>query len=56
MAHDVDPDGKRTIGVLTKVDTLPPGSETRRWVKVLENSDPKTMLLHGYYVSVSSEG
>lgn len=48
LASEVDPDGKRTIGVLTKVDTLQ-GREVDLWAKVLKNETEP--LLHGYYVS-----
>lgn len=48
LANEVDPDGKRTIGVLTKVDTLQ-GREVDLWLKVLMNETEP--LLHGYYVS-----
>ena len=50
LARQVDPDGKRTIGVLTKVDTLR-GMENDRWVKVLRGE--REQLLHGYFVSHS---
>jgi hypothetical protein len=50
LARDVDPKGDRTIGVLTKVDTLEE-VERDHWVKVLRNE--KQPLLHGYYVSGS---
>lgn len=50
LARDVDPKGERTIGVLTKVDTLE-DVEREHWVKVLRNE--KQPLLHGYYVSSS---
>ena len=35
--EDIDPRGERTIGVLTKLDKLEPGSDTRRAVKYLAN-------------------
>ena len=48
LARQADPEGKRTIGVLTKVDTLR-GMENDRWVKVLRGE--REQLLHGYFVS-----
>jgi hypothetical protein len=50
LANEVDPDCKRTIGVLTKVDTLQ-GREVDLWLKVLKNETEP--LLYGYYVSAS---
>ena len=35
--HAVDPEGKRTIGVLTKLDKLEEGSDTDRAIDILEN-------------------
>jgi dynamin 1-like protein len=46
---DVDPKGERTIGVLTKLDKLEPGSDTRRAINYLEN---KTKPLSLGYVGV----
>lgn len=50
LASEVDPDCKRTIGVLTKADTLQ-GREVDQWLKLLKNESDQ--LLHGYYVSAS---
>ncbi|KAG6382183.1 hypothetical protein JVT61DRAFT_833 [Boletus reticuloceps] len=36
LAKEYDPDGKRTVGVLTKPDRIPPGDEPA-WVKILRN-------------------
>ncbi|KAI8996213.1 P-loop containing nucleoside triphosphate hydrolase protein [Trametes punicea] len=49
IAKEADPFGLRTIGVLTKPDTLPPGSTKRRelWLDVLEGREHP--LQHGYY-------
>lgn len=49
LANDVDPQGKRTIGVLTKVDTLR-GRDIDPWVKVL--TDDASSSLHGYFVRI----
>ncbi|KAI0363541.1 hypothetical protein BV20DRAFT_958073 [Pilatotrama ljubarskyi] len=49
IAKHVDPQGLRTIGVLTKPDTIPVGSTKRRqmWLDVLEGREHP--LQHGYY-------
>ena len=47
LARGVDPERRRTIGVLTKVDTLR-GLENDRWVKVLKGE--REPLIHGYFV------
>ncbi|KAJ6478750.1 P-loop containing nucleoside triphosphate hydrolase protein [Mycena vitilis] len=48
LAHQVDPEGRRTIGVLTKPDMLSMGSNGRdRWLEVIEGR--KHVLQHGYY-------
>ncbi|KAI9058588.1 hypothetical protein FKP32DRAFT_1761416 [Trametes sanguinea] len=48
LAHLADPEGLRTIGVLTKPDTLASGSKARdTWLEVLEGR--RHPLLHGYY-------
>ncbi|KAF8434364.1 P-loop containing nucleoside triphosphate hydrolase protein [Boletus edulis BED1] len=36
LAKEYDPDGKRTVGVLTKPDRIPPGDEPE-WIKILRN-------------------
>ncbi|KAF8311941.1 hypothetical protein DL93DRAFT_2060395, partial [Clavulina sp. PMI_390] len=48
LARQVDPDGKRTIGVLTKPDTLQEGEE-RSWLEVIEGHKHKLAL--GYYIT-----
>jgi hypothetical protein len=50
LARDVDPEGKRTIGVLTKVDRLQGRTESDLWLKVVKNQ--KDALTHGYYVNI----
>ncbi|GAA5883270.1 hypothetical protein JCM16303_007338 [Sporobolomyces ruberrimus] len=45
-AKDADKDGKRTIGVLTKPDTLQEG-EHGRWIQILRGE--KTRLTNGYF-------
>ncbi|KAJ7605171.1 P-loop containing nucleoside triphosphate hydrolase protein [Roridomyces roridus] len=49
LAREQDPDGIRTIGVLTKPDLLSTGSTTARalWLDVLEGR--RHSLHHGYY-------
>ncbi|OBZ74744.1 Interferon-induced GTP-binding protein Mx1 [Grifola frondosa] len=49
LARQVDPSGLRTIGVMTKPDTLPSGSTKSRdlWLDVIEGR--KHSLTHGYY-------
>ncbi|KAI9058580.1 hypothetical protein FKP32DRAFT_1761408 [Trametes sanguinea] len=49
IAKEADPLGLRTIGVLTKPDTIPAGSTKRRelWLDVLEGREHP--LQHGYY-------
>ncbi|KAI0041018.1 hypothetical protein FA95DRAFT_1565838 [Auriscalpium vulgare] len=48
LARQADPDGKRTIGVLTKADVISKGSKSRElWLEVIEGR--KKPLLHGYF-------
>ncbi|KAJ7099999.1 P-loop containing nucleoside triphosphate hydrolase protein [Mycena belliarum] len=48
LARQQDPEGRRTIGVLTKPDMLSTGSKVRDlWLDVLEGR--KHQLHHGYY-------
>ncbi|KAK7040880.1 hypothetical protein VNI00_009476 [Paramarasmius palmivorus] len=49
LARQVDPDGKRTIGVMTKPDMLGPGSRKALdlWLDVIEGR--RHPLTHGYY-------
>lgn len=53
LAKQVDPTGRRTIGVLTKPDTLTLGAVKSKetWLAVLEgrSRDPEKMLAHGYF-------
>ncbi|KAF8890586.1 hypothetical protein CPB85DRAFT_1332852 [Mucidula mucida] len=46
LAKEVDPQGLRTVGVLTKPDTLQPGEESD-WLDILH--DRKHRLHHGYF-------
>ncbi|KAI0066060.1 P-loop containing nucleoside triphosphate hydrolase protein [Artomyces pyxidatus] len=48
LANTADPEGKRTIGVLTKADVVAKGSKSRNlWLEVIEGR--RRPLLHGYY-------
>ncbi|KAI0350447.1 hypothetical protein OH77DRAFT_1430922 [Trametes cingulata] len=49
IAKHADPQGLRTIGVLTKPDTIPAGSTKRKqmWLDVIEGREHP--LQHGYY-------
>lgn len=49
LAKQVDPSGRRTIGVLTKPDTLTAGAvkSKENWLAVLEGRRDKTT--HGYF-------
>ncbi|KAI0321975.1 P-loop containing nucleoside triphosphate hydrolase protein [Amylostereum chailletii] len=50
LAREADPDGKRTIGVLTKPDVISKGSRSRDlWLEVIEGRNAKKRLLHGYF-------
>jgi hypothetical protein len=44
IAEEEDPEGKRTIGVVTKVDNLPPGSDLAKRM-----TDGEIYLRHGFY-------
>ncbi|KAF7329131.1 hypothetical protein MKEN_00173600 [Mycena kentingensis (nom. inval.)] len=52
IAHNADANGERTIGVLTKPDTLTAGQLGLRaaWKNVLERRVSEHLLHHGYYV------
>ncbi|OCH96157.1 hypothetical protein OBBRIDRAFT_719052 [Obba rivulosa] len=49
LARTFDPSGERTIGVITKPDTLPAGStgSRREWLEIFEGRSHQ--LKHGYY-------
>ncbi|KAH7883417.1 P-loop containing nucleoside triphosphate hydrolase protein, partial [Phlebopus sp. FC_14] len=49
LAREADPDGERTIGVLTKPDTIGEGAinARQRWIDVIEGREHH--LRHGYY-------
>ncbi|KAG2129046.1 P-loop containing nucleoside triphosphate hydrolase protein [Suillus bovinus] len=51
LARAADPAGKRTIGVLTKPDTLGVGAinQRRRWVEIIEGRSQDHTLRHGFY-------
>ena len=51
LRKDVDPEGKRTVGVLTKLDLLKLPAERRRVARVLENKTKHLEL--GYFGVVS---
>ena len=46
LARDFDPDGVRTIGVLTKIDTIEEGCHSK-WIEVLNGNTH--FLNHGYF-------
>jgi hypothetical protein len=50
MARAADKDGNRTIGVLTKADTIEPGTHSN-WLKVLQGHNYPLRL--GYYCVVN---
>mmetsp|Transcript_71423 Transcript_71423/g.225682 ORF Transcript_71423/g.225682 Transcript_71423/m.225682 type:complete len:986 (+) Transcript_71423:82-3039(+) len=47
IARKFDPDGKRTVGVLTKADLMQKGSSTDEWLAIMRND--KFKLWHGYF-------
>ena len=48
-ARKVDPEGVRTIGVITKPDNIPPG-EHGKWLALAKNENSRQTLSLGYYV------
>ncbi|KAG0692056.1 P-loop containing nucleoside triphosphate hydrolase protein [Suillus ampliporus] len=48
LAKRYDPEGKRTVGVLTKPDRIPPGEEYR-WLKFIRN-EQEPLVNHWYCV------
>ncbi|GAA5927851.1 uncharacterized protein JCM15063_006013 [Sporobolomyces koalae] len=48
LAREADPEGKRTIGVLTKADTVQEG-EHGRWLHILQGERAK--LMNGYFAT-----
>jgi dynamin GTPase len=51
MAHEVDPHGVRTLGVITKPDCREKGAEMKRLIEVLEN---KVVVLKKGYVAIKN--
>ncbi|KAG1742200.1 P-loop containing nucleoside triphosphate hydrolase protein [Suillus lakei] len=51
LARAADPNGRRTIGVLTKPDTLGTGAITQchKWVEIIEGRSEEHTLRHGFY-------
>ncbi|EPQ53379.1 hypothetical protein GLOTRDRAFT_79497 [Gloeophyllum trabeum ATCC 11539] len=51
LAKTADPEGKRTLGVITKPDTVLPGQTglMERWKKVLQGDAEDHPLTHGYF-------
>ncbi|KZT07896.1 uncharacterized protein LAESUDRAFT_811749 [Laetiporus sulphureus 93-53] len=51
LAKEADPSGLRTIGVLTKPDTLAVGSTKLReaWLELIEGRSDTNRLVHGYF-------
>ena len=47
LAREVDPEGRRTIGVLTKVDLVQTAQKKKEWLDVIEGRSYH--LKHGYY-------
>jgi hypothetical protein len=50
MARAADKDGSRTIGVLTKADTIEPGTHNN-WLKILQGHNYELRL--GYYCVIN---
>lgn len=51
MAEQADPEGLRTLGLITKPDTLDVGSESESYyVRLAQNLDPKAKLRLGWHV------
>lgn len=48
LAREYDPQGLRTIGVLTKPDRIEQGSE-RPWISMIKNESESLRLRHGWY-------
>lgn len=48
IAKTLDPDARRTVGILTKADRIPEGQEAT-WMKILQNHQKTFQLLHGYF-------
>ncbi|CAE7567640.1 MX1 [Symbiodinium natans] len=48
MAKEFDPDGQRTVGILTKADKIPEGLEGER-MQLLSEPTEDYFLQHGYY-------
>ncbi|KAG2737576.1 hypothetical protein P692DRAFT_201916938 [Suillus brevipes Sb2] len=55
LARAADPNGWRTIGVLTKPDTLGTGAvnQRRKWVEIIEGNSEDHTLRHGFYCRLS---
>ncbi|KAG2066550.1 hypothetical protein BDR04DRAFT_1129964 [Suillus decipiens] len=51
LARAADPNGKRTIGILTKSDMLSTGAINQRhkWVEIIEGRSQEHTLRHGFY-------
>ncbi|TFY75946.1 hypothetical protein EWM64_g8066 [Hericium alpestre] len=54
LAREADPEGKRTIGVITKADVVGSGSKSRNLYLDVVEGRTKT-LLHGYYCTISPD-
>ncbi|CCM00221.1 uncharacterized protein FIBRA_02249 [Fibroporia radiculosa] len=52
LARKADPNGDRTVGIVTKPDAISDGSvnSQQSWLKIIQGKDDKHMLKLGYYV------
>ncbi|KAF2835511.1 hypothetical protein M501DRAFT_437516 [Patellaria atrata CBS 101060] len=51
MARNFDPNGERTLGIITKPDTLDAGfGKKADWIKLAKNGDKRNLLALGWHV------
>ena len=48
LAKELDADGYRTVGILTKADRIPEGEE-QKWMTTVNNEADKFKLTHGWF-------